>query len=312
MTRQKRNLILAIGLNLIIAVSQMIGALIANSRAVFSDALHNMSDVAALVISLIALHAAARKYTPRASFGYRRAEVLAGLLNSTAIGGIGLFIFSESIVSLVEGQFEVVDAQLVIWLSSIAVLANFGSVFLLHQAETNSNMRAAILHLMADGMFSAAVLLGALAMQQFGWYWLDDVLALGISTYLVFMGARLINKTSGILLNLTPREYEMEALAEAAREVKGIANIHHIHVWALAEDEVHFQAHADLEKDMPLSEANKIMQELEHHLRERFHLDHIILQMEYGVNDDKSLIVQDPFPEPSDLHNTGSEKRKRK
>ena len=148
--------------------------------------------------------------------------------------------------------------------------------------------------------------------KQFGWYWLDDVLALGISTYLVIMGARLIYKTSGILLNLTPREYEMEALAEAAREVKGIANIHHIHVWALAEDEVHFQAHADLEKDMPLSEANKIMQELEHHLRERFHIDHVILQMEYGVSDDKSLIVQDPFPEPSDLHNTGSEKRKRK
>ena len=311
MKRAKRNLTWAIGLNLLIAGSQLIGALVANSRAVLSDAIHNLSDVVALVVSLVAIHAAARKYTERASFGYRRAEVLAGLLNATAIGGIGLFIFTESIMVLFQGQFEEVDTTLVIWLSSVAVVANFGSVFLLHRAETNSNMRSAILHLMGDGLFSLAVLLGALAMQQWGWYWLDDALALGISTYLVFMGVRLIVKTSGVLLNLTPREYDLEALAAAAQEVEGVANIHHVHVWALAEEEVHFQAHADLERDMPLSEANKVMKKLEHHLRTRFHLDHITLQMEYGYDDDKSLVVQDPVPEPASIH-THAEKRSKK
>jgi cobalt-zinc-cadmium efflux system protein len=299
---QRQSLIAAIALNLIITLSQMVGAYVANSRAVFSDALHNLSDVAALVVSLVALNAAARRYTARASFGYRRAEVLAGLINATTIGGIGLFISIESIQNLWSGRAEVIDAQLVIWLSAIAIAANFGSVLLLRRQEGNANLRSATLHLLGDGLFSVAVLLGALAMRFKGWFWLDDVLSLAISAYLVAMGIRLIAKTSAVLLHLTPQEYALVDLAHAAQEVEGVANIHHIHVWRLAEEEVHFQAHVDLEEDVPLSEANRICQRLEQHLKQRFHLDHVILQPEFGVDDDKSLVVQDPIPEPSALH----------
>jgi cobalt-zinc-cadmium efflux system protein len=299
---QRQSLIAAIVLNLIITVSQMVGAFVANSRAVFSDALHNLSDVAALVVSLVALNAATRRYTARASFGYRRAEVLAGLINATAIGGMGLFISFESIQNLAAGQFEVIDATLVVWLSAIAIAANFGSVLLLRRQEGNANLRSATLHLLGDGLFSVAVLLGALAMHFKGWYWLDDVLSLAISAYLVAMGVKLIIKTSAVLLHLTPQEYALEELAQAAKEVPGVANIHHIHVWRLAEEEVHFQAHTDLTADVPLSQANAICQQLEQHLKARFHLDHVILQPEFGVDDDKSLVVQDPVPEPSAMH----------
>lgn len=287
-----RSLIITIVLNVAITLAQAIGAFFSNSLSLLSDALHNFSDVMALVISYIANKLSLRENTSGKSYGYKRAEILAAFINAAALLGISCYLIFESIERLFSEIQPEVNGLLVAVLAGFSIVANGISVLVVKKhSENNMNMRSAYLHLFSDMLSSIAVLVGGIMMHYWQVVWVDVVLSLIIAIYLIYSSWSLLVKTIKVLMQFTPAGIEVEALANHFKSLDGVKNIHHIHVWQLNDEEIHLEGHIDFEKDLKISEANEIMGVVKRQLKQEFKITHCTLQPEFELNDDKSLIV---------------------
>lgn len=287
-----RNLILSIILNILITVAQVIGGIVSGSLALLSDALHNFSDVLSLVVSYIANRLVKKEASLHRTFGYKRAEILAAFINASTLIIVAILLVFEAIERFQHPKE--IASGLVIWLSILGILANGFSVLLLKKdAEANMNMRSAYLHLLTDMMASIAVLIGGILMLFYKVYWVDSVLTLVIALYLIWMGYDLLKSSTKVLMLFTPEAIPIHDIVIEINAFDAIKNVHHIHVWQLNEDEVHFEAHIDFNADIKLSEFESILQKLELMLFEKFEINHINIQPEFGKCDTKDVIVQD-------------------
>jgi cobalt-zinc-cadmium efflux system protein len=288
---KKNKLKLVIILNVGITAAQIIGGIIANSYALISDALHNFSDVAALVISLIALTLAQRKATYAKSFGYKRSEILAAFVNSSAVILVALYIIFESVSRFIGPQQPSIDNNIVIWLALIAIVGNGLSVLILAKgSKGNMNMQSAFLHLLSDTLFSVAVLAGGFAIKYFNIFWIDSALSIAIGIYLIASSWKLLRDSTRVLLQFVPNEINIPKLVEEVEKLKEVKNIHHVHVWQLDENTIHFEAHVDLKQDLSVSHTHAIQQKITNLLQSRFSIGHVTLQFEHGIDESKSLI----------------------
>ena len=154
--RKGRNLFIAIFLNILITVSQVIGGVISGSLSLLSDALHNFSDVLSLIVSYIANRYAKTKASFDKTFGYKRAEIIAAFINAVSLIIVALYLIYEAILRFIYPQE--IESSLVIWLALLGILANGFSVLLLRKdSRENMNMRSAYLHLFTDMSASVAV-----------------------------------------------------------------------------------------------------------------------------------------------------------
>lgn len=287
-----RNLLISIVLNIIITTAQVIGGFISGSLSLLSDALHNLSDVISLVISFIAAKLSRKSASLQKTFGYKRAEILAAFVNAATLVVIAIFLIKEAIERFQNPQE--IESTLVIWLSLIAILGNGFSVLLLRKdSKKNMNMKSAYLHLFSDMMASVAVLIGGLLMKFYEFYWVDSALTLAIALYLIFIGYDLLKESYKVLMLFTPEEIQIKAIVEEIQSIPIIKNVHHVHVWQLNEQETHLEAHIDFEKDITLSEFDTILQKVEKLLFDKFQINHINIQPEYGKCGAKDVIVQD-------------------
>ncbi|SMG20531.1 cobalt-zinc-cadmium efflux system protein [Marivirga sericea] len=278
-------------LNIIITVSQIVGGIVGNSMALISDAMHNFSDVAALIISLVAIVLAKKEATYSKSFGYKRAEVLAAFVNSAAIIAVAVYIVVQSVERLQITQSLEINNDLVIWLAGVAIIANGLSVlFLVKFAKNSMNMKSAFLHLLSDTLFSAAVLGGGLAMKYYGVTWVDGVLSILIGVYLIATSWQLLWSSTKILLQFVPEGINIPLLVEEVESLQEVKNIHHIHVWQLDEYTIHLEAHVDLQEDLNVSETHDIQNKIQDLLHTNFSIGHITLQFEHGLEGNKKLI----------------------
>jgi cobalt-zinc-cadmium efflux system protein len=259
--------------------------------ALISDAMHNFSDVAALVLSLVAIILAKKEATYSKSFGYKRAEVLAAFVNSAVIIGVAVYLIIESTQRLQITQSLDINNDIVIWLAGVAIIANGLSVwFLAADAKNSMNMKSAFLHLLSDTLFSAAVLGGGLAMKYYGLTWVDGVLSILIGIYLIATSWQLLWSSAKILMQFVPEGINIPVLVEEVEKLNEVKNIHHIHVWQLDEYTIHLEAHVDLREDLNVSETHDIQQKIENLLHTNFSIGHITLQFEHGLHENKKLI----------------------
>jgi cobalt-zinc-cadmium efflux system protein len=287
-----RNLLISIILNVVITLAQVIGGLISGSLALLSDALHNFSDVLSLVISYAANTMVRKKASANRTFGYKRAEIIAAFVNSASLMAVAVFLIKEAIERFMDPQ--PISSGIVIWLSILGIAANGFSVLLLRSdSDRNMNLRSAYLHLLTDMMASVAVLIGGVLMYFFGWFWIDPALTILIAIYLVFMGYDLLKRSTRVLMLFTPKTIEVQRIVEAICRLEPIKNVHHVHIWQLNEDEVHLEAHLDFNRDIPLSEFDRILAEIETLLERDFGINHVNIQPEFGKCDSKNIIVQD-------------------
>ena len=287
-----RNLLITIFLNIVITAAQVIGGILSGSLALLSDALHNFSDVLSLIVSFIANKLSKKEASLHRTFGYKRAEILAAFINAATLMIVAVLLIFEAIDRFQNPQE--IKSNLVIWLSIIAILGNGFSVLLIKKdSESNMNMRSAYLHLFSDMMASVAVLLGGLLMKFYQIYWVDSVLTFAISIYLIWMGFDLLKQSTKVLMLFTPDNIAVEDIVKEINAFKEINNVHHIHVWQLNENEMHFEAHIDFEQNITLSEFDAILSEIEDMLFHKFEINHVNIQPEFGKNDVKDVIVQD-------------------
>ncbi|EKF56790.1 Cation efflux system protein CzcD [Galbibacter marinus] len=287
-----KNLILSIVLNVLITTAQIIGGLISGSLSLLSDALHNFTDVISLVISYVAHRLTGKKASAHMTFGYKRAEIIAAFINAITLVVIAIFLIIEAIRRFSEPQ--IIDSNLVIWLSGIAILANGFSVLLLKKdAKRNLNMKSAYLHLFTDMLASVAVLLGGILMKFFGWFWVDSILTFLIAVYLIFVGWDLLRTSTKMLMLFTPEHIDIKEIVREVHKLPKVGKLHHIHVWHLNDDELHLEAHLDFKENIDLESFNIVLECIEAVLQEKFGINHITIQPEYNKIDPKDTIVQD-------------------
>lgn len=287
-----RNLFISIFLNSLITVAQVAGGILSGSLSLLSDALHNFSDVLSLLVSYIATILSKKEASTRRTFGYKRAEIIAAFVNSATLIVVALFLIVEAVKRFLEPQE--IGTTLVIWLSVLGILANGLSVLLLKKdAHTNMNMRSAYLHLITDMMASIAVLAGGILMKFFAIYWVDPLLTLVISGYLIYMGYALLRDSTRVLMLFTPENIDIQNIVDCISNIKPIENVHHVHLWQLNEEQLHLEAHIDFNEDISLSEFDRVLAIIETEVREHFGINHINIQPEFGKCTTRTVIVQD-------------------
>jgi len=286
-------LLFSIILNIVITISQVIGGIISGSLALISDAVHNLSDVISLIISYSAnLLSNKKKQTLHQTFGFKRAEIIAAFINSSTLIIIAVFLGIEAVKRL--NHPKEIGTDLVIWLAFVAILANGLSVLLIKKdAGHNLNMKSAYLHLLTDMLTSVAVMIGGILMKYYQIYWLDAILTITISIYLLFISWSIFIDSLKILMLFAPKGLEIMVIQEEIIAVPEIENIHHVHIWQLNDHDIHFEAHIEFRKDIKLSEFDKICAKVETILFDKFHINHSNLQPEFDRDDHKDFIIQD-------------------
>ena len=285
-------LAIAIALNLLITVAQVVGGILAGSLALLGDALHNFSDVLSLIISYVANTLRSKKNTPQRTYGYKRAQILAALINALTLIGVSIYLIFEAVSRLTDVQ--PVISTYVIWLAVLGILVNGGSALMLAKMQKgDSNLRSAYLHLVADFATSFAVLLGGLAMYLYDVYWIDSAITIFVSIYLILTAGKLFLHTIDVLMHFVPSEIDIAKISEKLKSMESVEDVHHIHIWRLDDESIHFEGHVRLFEDMPVSEFDVLKCNIEEVLFHDFGITHCSLQPEIGGCESDALIASE-------------------
>ncbi|GAB4554729.1 MAG: cation diffusion facilitator family transporter [Geothermobacteraceae bacterium] len=274
-------LVITMLLNFGITLVELVGGLASGSLSLISDALHNFSDGIAVIVSYIALRLARRPRSDRYTFGLKRAQILAAILNAGVLLAISAYLVREAVVKLAHP--EAIDGRLMLIVAGFGLAANLVGTWLLHRgAKSNMNIRSAYLHLLSDAVSSVAVMLGAMAIMLFDQHWVDPVLTILIAAWVGWESWKIILQAIDVLMLKVPSDISVRELEKALNEIPGICNPHHIHIWPLDETSIHFEAHIGTECET-LRETEPIAEHIEQMLLERFGITHVTLQFEGGI-----------------------------
>ena len=249
-----------------------------SSLALLSDALHNFGDALGLALGWAAAWLAQRPPSARRTYGYRRATLLAPLANSLLlVGGAGA-LAGEALRRI--GAPPAIDTLPVMVVATLAIAVNLGSAALFRHGHAHDlNQRGAYLHLLADAAVSFAVVLGALAIRAFGWYWLDPVLALAVAGVVTWSSWGLLRDSLDLALDAVPRDIDQVQVRAWLAAQDGVVAVHHVHIWALGSRENALTAHL-VRPAGPDDDA--FLRSLAAGLRQRFGIGHATLQLERG------------------------------
>jgi cobalt-zinc-cadmium efflux system protein len=289
----QKKLLLTVFLNVIITLSQMIGGFISGSIALLSDAVHNLSDVIALLISYIANKLATKKeQTLDKTFGYKRAEIVAALINSTILIVLAIFLIYGAVQRFQEPI--AVEGNIIIYLAVLSIILNIAGVYILHSDAKNSlNIKSVYVNLMSDVMTSFVVLIGGILIKYKQWYIIDPVLSLIIALYLLYISWDILKESIGIMMQFAPKDINITEVEKAVTQLPSVKNIHHVHIWQLTEKAYHLEAHIEFNKDIKLSEFDEICERIEQLLKEKFNINHTYIQPEWKRDDPKEYIIPD-------------------
>jgi cobalt-zinc-cadmium efflux system protein len=264
-------------LNLLITAAEVVGGILSGSLALLSDSLHNLSDTAAISMSYVAYRWGQKPRNARKTFGYKRAEILAAFTNAAVLIGVSVFLIIEAVRRW--RQPEDIKGGLMITVAVIGLAANLLSVLLLHRdARGSLNIRSSYLHLLGDTVSSIGVVLGGIVIRIWGAVWVDPLVTVLISLYIIKKAAEILKKTFAILMQGSA-DLDYEQIRRDIEAIGHVRNIHHIHSWMVNEQTVHFEAHLDMD-DMSLCEAQAVYDQIEQLLRERHGVTHVTLQAE--------------------------------
>ena len=287
-----KNLSLSIVLNAVITLAQIIGGFVSGSLSLISDALHNLSDVLSLILSLIAHRLAKRKATAISTFGYKRAEILVTFINAATLIIVAVFLMIEAVERFSNPVF--IRSELVIILSVIGIAFNgFSAMLIKKDAAHNINMKSAYIHLFTDMLASVGVLIGGILMYYFQWFWVDAALTFSIALYLIYMGFGILKTSVKMLMLFTPQHLKIEKILEIVHQKTGIHQLYHIHLWHLNDNAVHFEAHLDCKENMTITEFNKLTDAIEEVLLHEFQINHCTIQPEFEKKGAKEFIIQE-------------------
>jgi cobalt-zinc-cadmium efflux system protein len=284
-----KNLLFAALLNLVITSVEIVGGILANSIALLSDALHNLSDGIAVFLAYLADKVSKKQATTQHTFGLKRVEILTALINGVVLSAICIYLLFESYKRLLHPS--PVNGLLMLAVAFIGLLANFIAMTLLkHDKNHNLNVKAAYLHLLGDTLSSVGVIIGGVLIYFFNILWLDPVITILISIYIFKETYSIIKQSVLILLQVTPPNFNILEVKTKLEAMPEIENIHHVHVWKLNDSQIHFECHIDLKTDLKISETNSLSSQIKTILHNEFKVEHTTIQFEYNCCNNKSIV----------------------
>ena len=285
----EKNLLTATLLNLVITVVEVAGGILSGSLALLSDALHNLSDTFATFIAYMATVIGKREANQKKTFGYKRVEILAALFNAVILIVISAFLMKEAWERWNDPQ--PINSMIMLLVAMIGLLANVYAVIILRKdAHKSINVRAAYVHLIGDSLSSVVVIIGGVLIQIYKVYWIDPVITVLISIYIIRSGFVILKQSVNILMQSTPDHLDLSKIKRMVEQMPDVSNIHHLHAWMLTDSEIHLEAHIELNKDLKLSQVKGTHQEIEYMLLTDFNVNHVTLQFEIDAVHPPNLI----------------------
>ena len=277
-------LIAAVLVNVLLTAAQVIGGVLSGSLSLIADALHNLSDAASLGIALFARKIGRKPADELKTFGYKRAEVIAALINLTTLVIVGLYLIYEALWRFAEP--EEIEGWTVVIVAGIALAVDIVTAVLTYAMSKNSmNIKAAFLHNVSDALASVGVIIAGTLILLYGWYWVDTLLTLVIAGYVLWQGFTMLPKTIHLLMEGTPEHLSIQEVISAMEATDGVKNVHHVHIWQLDEHHNALEAHV-VSKAEQLGEIEAVKSEIKAMLSDKFNVGHSTLEFEHEAKSD--------------------------
>jgi cobalt-zinc-cadmium efflux system protein len=273
-----RRLTITFGITIFVLVAELAGGLISNSLALLSDAGHVFTDAFALGLSMTAARISLRPLDRRATFGYHRVGLLAAVINGILLVGIAAFIFIESFRRFMAPPE--INLSVMMPIAAFGFVANIAMVTILGgHGHDDLNVRSAWLHVLGDTLASVGVLISGAIIYFTGWRYADPMAGIFIGLIIITGGSRVVKEAVYIFLDLAPKGYDVEEIAEfIQKEVPEVQGVHDVHIRSLTHRKVSFTAHIWI-TDMMLSEVESVRERITSLLTDRG-ISHITLQFE--------------------------------
>ena len=266
-------------LNMAIAMAEILGGVFAGSLALLSDATHNLGDLVAVLLALFARRLSRRPPTIRHTYGLKRVEVMAALLNAILLIGATLFIAREAVLRILHPAPVVRGIMLVVAL--VALGANAAAVLLLrHHDHDDVNVRSAFLHMAQDALASVAVVVAALLAHTAAGAYVDSVAALVVGLVVLRSALSLTWQTTSTILEGVPRDVDIAELAERVGRTFAPACLHHVHVWEIGPQQRLLTAHVALGQEMDGRGIEVFLARIKEFLHQEWKINHATLEPE--------------------------------
>jgi len=273
-----RRVAAAVAVNLGLTIAQVAGGIVSGSLALLADALHNLSDAISLGIALAARRIARRGTDATMTFGYRRIEIVAALVNYTTLVVLGVYLVGEAIGRIVEP--EPVAGWIVVAVAGVALAVDLVTAALTFALSRESvNIRAAFLHNVADALGSVAVIVAGTLVILYDWRLVDPIVTLMIAGYILWMSLSEIGGVIRILMLGAPPGLATGEVIEAVGTVGGVSDVHNARLWQLDEGTTWFDAHVVVEAGA-WGEADAVKERVKRTLKERFGIAQSTLELE--------------------------------
>lgn len=280
MSQLNRAFIWGIGLNLTFVVIEAVAGFSIHSLALLTDAGHNLSDVAALALSLMAFRLTKVKADEHFTYGYSKTTILVALVNSVvllvAIGSIGY----EAVQRFIHP--EPLNGGIMAMVAAAGIIVNGATALLFFRdKEHDLNIKGAYLHMAGDALVSLGVVITGIVIIYTQWYWLDSVISFSIMIVILYGTWGLLSDSLRLSLDAVPRTVDIKKLKDSVANIPGVLGIHHIHVWALSTTVNALTAHLVVNESLDSTEEQKLKEKVKHELL-HLNIQHATLETERG------------------------------
>jgi cobalt-zinc-cadmium efflux system protein len=268
------------GLSALIAVAEIVGALITGSLVLLADAAHMAADTAGVGLSLLAVYFASRPPTARRTFGYARAEILAAMANAVLLFGLAAFIIVDAIRRLMSPPS--VESGLVIVFGVVALGANAVSLLLLRRGQAESlNLRGAFLEVASDALGALAVIVTGIVIATTGFTRADPIASLAVGVLILPRTWRLLRETVDVLLEASPQGMDLTEVRAHMTGLPGVRDVHELHAWTITSGLPVLSAHVVVDPGvLDNGRCASMLDRLQDCLRGHFDVEHSTFQLE--------------------------------
>lgn len=270
--------IVGISLNFLFVIIEVGVGLSIHSLSLLSDAGHNLADVGALALSLLAFRLLKIRANENYTYGYRKTSILVALFNSMVLlVSIGAIMYEAA------HRFfnpEPMPGTTIALVAGIGIVINaVTALMFLRDKDKDLNIKSAYLHLMSDAVVSLGLVIGGIIMFYTQWFWIDSVLSMVVAVVIFFSTWGVLKHSLRLSLDGVPEDIHVDDIKAAALKIIGVKDLHHIHVWAISTTENAMTAHLVLHQDITTEQELQIKYKLKHQL-EHQNIQHITLETE--------------------------------
>ncbi|MDQ3845376.1 MAG: cation diffusion facilitator family transporter [Bacteroidota bacterium] len=289
-----KSLMWGIVLNVLFVITEIIAGLIYNSIALLTDAGHNVSDVASLLLSLFAFRLAKTKASTKFTYGLKKTTILAALANAMilliAIGVLGY----ESIHRLTRPQ--AVEGDVIAWVAGLGIIINSTSAFLFFKNRNKDlNIKSAYLHLLADALVSIGVVIAGIIIFYTGWYYIDPLIGIVVMVIILISTWSLLKDSFMMAVDAVPAHINVDEIKEIFMKVKDVIAVHHLHIWSLSTTENALTAHVAVNDHLDFNDKLAVVRDIKHQLKHAG-IQHSTIELDASKCPD-AVCINDHAPE---------------